>query len=34
MKNNITKVAEGYAFLIAFSIVLTAFAILVELSIV
>ena len=34
MKNNLTKVTEGYAFLLAFSIVLTAFAIIVELFIV
>ncbi len=34
MKNNISKVTEGYSFLLAFSVVLTAFAIAVELFIV
>ena len=34
MKNNITKVTEAYAFLLAFSVVLIAFAIVVELFIV
>mgnify|MGYP001273285218 FL=1 len=34
MKNNITKGTEAYAFLLAFSIVLTAFAIIIEIFVV
>ncbi len=34
MKNNFTKVTEGYAFLLAFSVVLTAFAIIIEIFVV